>query len=97
MDVAQASELINKTSVNRDGSEMISLFNGHEKRSKCGLATNLHRIIAASLLCFNKRLKPLLPHPRSEMLSPVQDCDPYLKGLLIALYGCWPGPRERDD
>ena len=44
MDVAQASELINKTSVNRDGSEMISLFNGHKKRSKYGLATNLHRI-----------------------------------------------------
>lgn len=87
MDIAQASESIKKTSVNRASSEMISLFKGHEKRSKCGLATNLRRTIAVSLLCFNKWLKPLLPHSRNEMLSPVQDCDPYLKGLLIALHG----------
>jgi len=71
----------------RDSCEMISLRNGHEKRSKCGLATNLRMIIAVSLLCFNGWLKPLLPHSRNEMLSPVQDCDPYLIGLLMALHG----------
>ena len=87
MDVAQASELMRQTSVNGDSSEMISLFHGHEKRSKCALAGRLHRIITLSLLCFNRWLKPLLPRSRNETVSSVQEHDPYLESLLIVLHG----------
>ena len=87
MDVAQVSELIRQTSVNEDSSELISLFDVHERRSKCNLAGSLHRIITLSLVCFNGWLKPLLVHSRNEQVSSVQEHDPYLESLLIALHG----------
>ncbi|HME42705.1 MAG TPA: hypothetical protein VKF36_06440 [Syntrophorhabdales bacterium] len=87
MDAAQVSELIRQTSVNGDSSEMISFFHGHEKPSKCALAGSLHRIVTLSLLCFNRWLKPLLPCSRNETVSSVQEHDPYLESLLIALHG----------
>jgi len=87
MDVAQVSELIRQTSVNGDSSKVISFLHGHEKPSKYALAGSLHRIITLSLLCFNRWLKPLLPRSRNETVGSVQEHDPYLESLLIALHG----------
>jgi len=91
MDAAQVPELIRQTSFNGDSSEMISFFHGHDKRSKCGLAGSLHRIITLSFLCFNGWLKPVLDRSGKEPVSSVQEHDPYLESLLIALHG-----RERE-
>lgn len=87
MDVAQVSELIKQTPVNGDSSKVISFFHGHEKPSKCALAGSLHRIVTVSLLCFNRWLKPVLVHSAKEPVSSVQEHDPYLESLLIALHG----------
>ena len=54
---------------------------------KCAVVESLHRIIILSLNCFNGWLNPLLPHSRKETVSSVQDHDPYLESLLIALHG----------
>ena len=87
MKVAQASELIRQTPLSRDSFKVISFFDGDEKRSKRALAESLHRIVTLSLLCFNGWLKPLLVRSRKEPVSSIQEHDPYLESLLIALHG----------
>lgn len=87
MDAAQVSELIRQTPFSTDSSKIISFFDGHERRSKRALAQSLHRIVTLSLLCFNGWLKPLLVHSGKEPVSSVQEHDPYLESLLIALHG----------
>ena len=87
MDLASPSELINAIPVKREQAEVIAPFDGQEKRSKCTVAESLHRIITLSLHCFNGWLRPLLPRSRKETVSYVQDHDPYLESLLIALHG----------
>ena len=87
MNVAQASELVRQIPFNRDSSKVISFCDGHEARSKRALAGNLHRIVTLSLHCFNGWLQPLLVHSRKEPVSSVQEHDPYLESLLIALHG----------
>jgi hypothetical protein len=86
MSAAQASQLIRQTPPSRDRFKVFPVFEGHETRSKCVLAGSLRRIITLSLHCFNGWLKPLLVPSRKEPLSSVQDHDPYLESLLIALH-----------
>lgn len=87
MDVVQASELIRQTPLGRDSCKLISFFDGDETRSKRTLARSLHRIVTLSLLCFNRWLKPVLDRSGKEPVSSVQEHDPYLESLLIALHG----------
>ena len=87
MDVAQVSELIRQTPLSKGSSKLISFFDRDEKRSKRALAQSLHRIVTLSLLCLNEWLKPLLPCSRNDTVSSVQEHDPYLESLLIALHG----------
>ena len=87
MDRAHLSELIKATPLKEDRTAVISPFDGHERRTKCCLAEDLHRIITLSLECFNAWLSPFLSHSRKETVSSVQDHDPYLESLLRALHG----------
>ena len=87
MDAAQASQVIRQTRYSKDSCGVISLFDGYAKRTTYSLVGCLHRIITLSLLCFNEWLKPLLIRPGKEPVSSVQEHDPYLESLLIALRG----------
>jgi hypothetical protein len=55
--------------------------------SKHAVVEKLHEIITLLLRCFNGWLKPLRSGAEKETVSPIQDRDPYLESLLIALHG----------
>jgi hypothetical protein len=55
--------------------------------SRHAVVGNLHRIITLLLRCFNGWLRPLLSRAEKETVSPIQDRDPYIESLLIALHG----------
>jgi hypothetical protein len=44
-------------------------------------AAMLHRILALTLACFDTWLKPLFSGAKRQNLSPIQEYDPYVKGL----------------
>jgi hypothetical protein len=44
-------------------------------------AATLHRILALTLACFDTWLKPLFLRAERQNLSPIQEYDPYVKGL----------------
>ena len=86
MDLAHFSELIKAIPFGRDHAKVISPFDGREKRSNYAVVESLHRIITLSLRCFNGWPKTLLSHSVKETVNLVQDRDPYLESLLIALH-----------
>ncbi|HUJ88917.1 MAG TPA: hypothetical protein VLX12_01875 [Syntrophorhabdales bacterium] len=86
MDLAHFSELIKAIPFGRDHAKVISPFDGQEKRSNYAVLESLHRIITLSLRCFNGWPKTLLSHSVKETVNLVQDRDPYLESLLIALH-----------
>ena len=86
MDLAHFSELIKAIPFSRVRAKVISPFDGHEKRSNYAVVESLLRIITLSLRCFNGWPRTLLSHSGKETVSLVQDRDPYLESLLIALH-----------
>lgn len=87
MNLPRFSELTNAMPFNRGTVKTISMFNRHEKPSKYALLKNLRRIVIRLFHCFSGWLQPLLPHSIKETVSAVQDRDPYLESLLMALHG----------
>ena len=63
------------------------LYSQHEKRSKEALLKRLCKRIILSLQPFNGWLKHFLTPAIEERISAVQDRDPYLESLLVALHG----------
>ena len=87
MDLPHFSELIKAIPLNRDPAEVIPPFKGHEKRSKHSVVESLHRIIVLLLHRHNGWSRPILSRAEKETVSPIQDRDPYMESLLIALHG----------
>jgi hypothetical protein len=73
--------------MSRKDSEVLIRLDGREKPLKQAVVKSLHRIIASSLDFLGGTLKPLLSHPGKETFIAVQDRDPYLERLLLALHG----------
>ncbi len=56
----------------------------YDKQAKWRLAEAIHKLIML-LNRWCERRKPVLSHAINETASAVQDCDPYVVGLLVAL------------
>jgi hypothetical protein len=54
---------------------------GNENRGGA-VAGTVHRILALAFVCFDAWLKPLFSREEIQNPSPIQECDPYLLGLL---------------
>jgi hypothetical protein len=48
-------------------------------------AGRVHKILVLTLICFDRWLKPLFSQAERRNLSPIQERDPYVKGLLRCL------------
>jgi hypothetical protein len=49
------------------------------------VADRVHKILMLALICFDRWLKPLLSPAEGQTLSPIQEHDPYVEGLLRCL------------
>ncbi len=53
----------------------------------------LHEIVLLTLLWFDRWLHPRLSRSRDHLVSPIQENDPYVEGLIRALGGGDRPPR----
>ena len=47
----------------------------------------VHKSLVLTLICFDRWLKPLVSQAERQNLSPIQERDPYVEGLLRCLQG----------
>ncbi len=73
--------------MSRKDSEIFMPLDGREKPLKQAVVKNLHRIVASSLDFLGGTLRPFLSYSGKETFIAVQDRDPYLERLLLALHG----------
>ena len=69
----------------RSFAKNVSSFGRYAIEAECSLLGRLHKVISLSLLCFNTWLRPSKSDSKGEPLSAIQEQDPYLERLLIAL------------
>ena len=85
MDLAQSYELTKVIPLNRECSDVTSFLCKRARLQKRGVARNLHRLISVTLGCCGGLLRFILPRRMQEPISSIQDRDPYLESLLMAL------------
>ena len=81
-----------------DYAETIAPFHSGSGNGEDTVAGRVHKILVLTLVCFDRWLKPLFPNAERQSLSPIQNYDPYVEGLLRYLQsqvrdGC-KGPGE---
>ena len=72
--------------MSRKESRLVVPLRGRAKSLAQALVESLGRMVAAPLDLLSGRSRPLLPDPGRERCMAVQDRDPYLETLLLALY-----------
>jgi hypothetical protein len=65
-----------------DYAETSMPFHGGNGNGKGAVAGRVHKILALTFACFDTLLKPLLAQTERHNLSPIQEYDPYVVGLL---------------
>ncbi len=80
-------ELIKQTPLAGDRAKTTVSFYGGNRNRENAVYGALHKLLALALACFDSWLKPLFGQAERQTLSPIQECDPYVKGLLRYLQG----------
>jgi len=57
-------------------------FHGENGDGEDTVAGRVHTIFVLALACFDRWLKPLFSNAERQNLSPIQEHDPYVEGLL---------------
>jgi hypothetical protein len=74
-------ELMKQTPLVRDYAETSVPFHSGNGNGENGIADRLHGILALVFTCFDTWLKLLFSRAERQNLSPIQEYDPYVKGL----------------
>ncbi len=91
MHLNRRHELMKQTPLAPYYAQISTPFHSGDGNREAASAGTLHKISDLALACFNRLLKPLFPSDKMQDPSPIQECDPYLLGLLQYLQG-----RKRD-
>jgi hypothetical protein len=62
--------------------ETIMPFRRGNRNGEDTVAGRVHKILVLTFLCFDTWLKPLFSTAETQNLSPIQERDPYVEGLL---------------
>jgi hypothetical protein len=81
MHLAYHHELMKQAPPARHYAETSTSFPSGNGKGENAVSGTLHRILALTLACFDTWLKPLLSGAKRQNLSPIQEYDPYVKGL----------------
>ena len=73
--------LMKQTPSARYYAETSTSFHSGNGNGENAVAGRLHAILALTLACFDTWLKPLFSGAKRQNLSPIQEYDPYVKGL----------------
>jgi hypothetical protein len=57
-------------------------FHSGDGNGEDTVAGRIHKILVLTLVCFDRWLKPLFSNGERQSLSPIQEYDPYVEGLL---------------
>ena len=82
MHLTYRHELMKQTPLVRDYAETSTAFHSGNGNGENAVAAGLHKILALAFVCFDAWLRPLFSRTERPNLSPMQECDPYIKGLL---------------
>ncbi len=80
-------ELMKQTSLARYYAETSKSFYNGNGNGENSLAAGLHGIIRLTFACFAAWVKPLFSRAEPPKLSPIQEYDPYVRGLARYLQG----------
>jgi len=82
MHLTHRHELMKQTPLAPDYAETSIPFHSGNGNGDETVAGRIHKILALTLVCFDRWLKPLFSNAERKSLSPIQEYDPYVKGLL---------------
>jgi len=85
MRVTYRHELTKQISPALNYAETSTPFHGGNGNGEDTVAGRVHKILVLTLACFDKWLKPLVSQAERQSLSPIQEYDPYVQGLLRSL------------
>ena len=85
MSLTYRHELMKQTPLAPDHAETSMPPYGGNGNGEGTVAARIHKILVLSLVCFDRWLRPLFSQAESQNLSPVQEYDPYVQGLLRSL------------
>ena len=78
-------ELMKQTPLVLNYAETRTPFYGGNGNGEETVAGRIHKILMLTLVCFDRWLKPLFSQAEEQNLSPIQEYDPYVEGLLRCL------------
>lgn len=81
MQLTYRHELMKHTPPARYYAETSMPFHSGDGNGRNAVAGRLHAILALTLACFDTWLKRLFSRAERQNLSPIQEYDPYVKGL----------------
>ena len=85
MHLTHRHELMKQTPLASDYAETSTPFHGGNGNGEETVAGRVHKILVLTLVCFERWLKPLVSQAERQSLSPIQEYDPYVQGLLRSL------------
>jgi hypothetical protein len=85
MGLAYRHELMKQTALTLNYAETSTPFHGGNGSREETVAATVHKILVLTLACFDRWVKPLFSQAERQSLSPIQENDPYVEGLLRCL------------
>ena len=85
MSLTYRHELMKRTPLAPDYAGTNTPFHSRNGKGEDTIAGRVHKILVLTLACFDKWLKPLFSQAEEQKLSPIQEYDPYVEGLLRCL------------
>jgi len=82
MHLTSGYELMKSIPLIPDYTETTMPFHGGNGNGEGAVVGRVHKILTLAFICFDAWLKPLFSQAERQNPSPVQDCDPYVEGLL---------------
>jgi hypothetical protein len=82
MHLTHRHELMKQTSLAPDYAKTDTPFHSGNGNGEDTVAGRVHKILVLTLICFDRWLKPLFSNAERQNLSPIQEYDPYVEGLL---------------
>ena len=85
MHLTHRHKLMKQTPLSQDYAETSTPFYSGNGSGEDTAAGWVHKILVLTLVCFDRWLRPLFSQPERQNLSPIQEYDPYVAGLLRSL------------
>ena len=78
-------KLMKQTPLVPDYAESSMPFHGGNGNGECTVSGRVHKILTLAFICFDTLIKPLFSQAERQNLSPIEEYDPYVVGLLQCL------------